>query len=435
MKTYLETLKFLYGLQKRGMKFGLRGIEQLAAALGNPQKRFPAIHVAGSNGKGSTSAMIAAILQSAGYKTGLYTSPHLLDYTERIRIDGVPIAPREVIESAKGLRRVVQRSGATFFETTTAIAFKHFAEHQVDVAVVETGLGGRLDSTNIVDPMVTVITTISREHTDVLGRTLSNIAFEKAGIIKRGVPCVTGVQSKTGLEVIRDRCRRLRAPIVVLDVVESGTGVSTIESSCIDLRVNGTEYRQLKVSLAGRFQIRNAALAALTVQELRRVSTLTLNDSHVRKGLGRIQELTGLNARLSILQRNPLIIADVAHNPEGTERLVESLRSVNMDGFTLVFGVMRDKNVKAMSRELLKVVDRIVLVEPRTDRARPASELVSFFRQRRRNPIVAGTVAEGIEAAKAVRGKQRRILITGSHFVVGEAVAHLQGRKYLTIGQ
>ncbi len=435
MNTYIETLQFLYGLQKQGMKFGLRGIQELTASLGNPQKAFPAIHVAGSNGKGSTSSMIAAMLQSAGYKTGLYTSPHLLDYVERIRINGVPIEERAVVEKVNDVARTVRKSGATFFEATTAIAFRHFADQAVDVAVIETGLGGRLDSTNIVDPLLTIITTISREHTDLLGKTLSKIAYEKAGIIKAGTPCVTGVRSKTALEVIKERCRRKRAPLVVLKMGEGISRTASIDGTRLDLTVNDRAYPNLEISLSGSFQTRNAALAILSVRELARTSSFVIDENSMRTGLARTQELTGLHSRLSIIERDPLVISDVAHNPEGTLRLVEALQSLGMTGLTLVFGVMRDKNVNAMSRELLKVADRIILVEPRTHRARSAEELVSFFRQGKNQPIVAGTVANGIDLAKTAGGKEGKILITGSHFVVAEALAHLQGRKYLTIDQ
>jgi len=417
------------------MKFGLLGIRSLCAELGNPHKSFTAVHVAGSNGKGSTAAMIAAILRSAGFKTGLYTSPHLLDYSERIRINGVPIRRREVIDSANELAPIVRKTGATFFETTTAIAFKHFADFAVDVAVVETGLGGRLDSTNIVYPAVTVITTISREHTDILGKTLSEIAYEKAGIIKTGVACVTGVRSATALQIIKEHCRRKRAPLVPLAMREAGLREMSVDGTRVDLSVNGEIYSDLKISLAGCFQVCNAGLSLLAIRELSRKASFEVTDEAVREGLARTQELTGLHSRLSVISRDPLIIADVAHNAEATQGLVKALHSIGITGISLVFGVMRDKNVRTMSRELLKIAKRVILVQPRTQRARSALELVQFFKQGGIEPIVAGPVSNGVDLVKELEGREGPILITGSHFVVAEALAHIRGRKYLTIDQ
>ncbi|HLF14725.1 MAG TPA: Mur ligase family protein, partial [Bacteroidota bacterium] len=208
------SLRFLHGLQGSGIKAGLGNIRVLLLYLGRPERSFPSIHVAGTNGKGSTSAMIAAALTAAGFRTGLYTSPHLIDFTERIRIDGKKIPLRRVSAYTRRLRRTIRAAKATFFEATTAIAFQYFADEGVDVAVIETGLGGRWDSTNVVTPLVSVITSIGMEHREYLGNTLRKIAFEKAGIIKRGVPCVVGNIPVPAMDVIKNRAARLNSRVI-----------------------------------------------------------------------------------------------------------------------------------------------------------------------------------------------------------------------------
>jgi dihydrofolate synthase/folylpolyglutamate synthase len=212
---YLEVINYLYSLQRFGIKLGLHNIERLLKLLQNPEEKFTSIHIAGTNGKGSTSSFIASILSSSGYKVGLYTSPHLVDFTERIRINGAPISRERVVEYVEILRDEINLLRATFFEVTTAIAFKYFADEKVDFAVVEVGLGGRLDSTNVIKPAVSVITTVSFDHMDVLGEAIEQIAFEKAGIIKEGVPSVTGCEDEKALDVIKKVANEKKSELVV----------------------------------------------------------------------------------------------------------------------------------------------------------------------------------------------------------------------------
>lgn len=417
------------------MKFGLRGIRTLSAELGNPHRAYPSIHIAGSNGKGSTAAMLAAILQSAGYKTGLYTSPHLIDYRERIRINGKLISQKDVVRITERLRPSIRRMGATFFEAATALAFKYFAEEEVDIAVIETGLGGRLDATNIISPLITVITTISHEHTKILGNTLSEIAFEKSGIIKSKVPCVTGVKSKTALEVIRSTCKRKRSPFIILEDPLIQEKERSIDRTVIDISVNGRKFDNLIISMAGSFQERNAALVILTAHQITNGKNFDISEGHLRRGLGNVQQLTGIHCRLSVIGKDPMIIADVAHNPESIKRQVEALRSLGIADVVLIFGAMKDKNVREMSKRLLPISRYVILVSPNTERSRPAVDLAKYFKSGEVDPIIAGSVPEGIRRAKEISKGARGILITGSHFVVGEALAYLQKRKYLTINQ
>lgn len=417
------------------MKLGLRGIGALLRSLGNPHKSFVTIHIAGTNGKGSTAAMIAAVLTAAGYKTGLYTSPHVLDFTERIRINGKTIQPKQVIRLMRKLRPLVQRHRTTFFETVTAMAFQHFAHEKVDVAVVETGLGGRLDATNIVRPVVSVITNIGLEHTDILGRTIRQIAFEKAGIIKRNVPCVTGVRLGPALSVVKRVARKRTAPLLFSKFRKVKLRRESLYGSVIDGSQGKISYKNLKVSLPGRHQIENAALALRVIKLLHRSGRFNVPMSAVRQGLARVQSLSGLHARLAVIQRSPLILADVAHNPDAIAKLTESLKNLKINRVVLLFGVSNDKDYAEMIRLLKPRVDRAIVVAAKTTRACPVWELQREF-VRMGIPCEAETgVPRGIQRAQeVVRGRQP-ILITGSHFVVGEALAFLRKKNYLTINQ
>ncbi len=268
------------------MKFGLQGISRLLKELGNPQRKFRSVHIAGTNGKGSTAAMLAAVLTAAGYRTGLYTSPHLINFEERIRIDGRPIPRKSVAELTSRLSRSIKKQSPTFFEATTAIAFAYFAQKEVDVAVIETGLGGRLDSTNVVKPLLSVITNVTLEHTEILGDTLEKIAFEKAGIIKEKTPCITGVRDDRALAVVKRVCREQHAPLTMGSGFQSIVRKSTLEGTLLDFRIANVNLKRLRLSLPGLFQIQNLALAIAAIEKLRDEFHLELSEEAIRAGPG-----------------------------------------------------------------------------------------------------------------------------------------------------
>lgn len=434
MNSYTEAISYLYGLQKFGMKFGLTGIRALLRAVGNPHKQLRAIHVAGTNGKGSVASMTASIFTAAGYKTGLYTSPHLIDFSERIRINGKPIPQKRVVQFVRLLRPVIERRKSTFFEVVTAMAFNYFAEEKVDIAVIETGLGGRLDATNVVNPLVSVITSIELEHTEILGKKIEAIAMEKAGIIKPRIPVVTAVESKHAMQVIWSVGAKNKSRIVSFEPQSAFVHESSFDGLNIDLIGSQHEYRGLKISAAGEFQVRNAGIALLAAEIAAQRGNFAIDERAIRKGFGAIQANSGLQARLSIIQKNPLVIADVAHNPEAVQMLVHALRSLGLNRFIVVFGVLKDKNFRPMVSSLSQIVARAIVVEPATERARSARDLEKEFRRRRVPTINAGSVREGVQLAKSLR-LPYPILITGSNFVVGEALAEMLGKKYLTISQ
>ncbi len=395
--------------------------------LENPERSFPAIHVAGTNGKGSTSAMIAASLTAAGFRVGLYTSPHLVDFTERIRIDGRKMPIHRVADYTRHLRRQIRRSRATFFDATTAIAFRYFADEGVDIAVIETGLGGRWDSTNVITPLVSVITSIGMEHREYLGNTLRKIAFEKAGIIKRGVPLVVGDIGRPAIDVILKRAARLDSKVTP---IARSTSIRNSRPDAAgltaDFEAGGKMFRRLRVAAAGGYQAHNARLA---LQVLRTLGTaapsFALPVDAIRCGFTSLRELTGFSGRLQLISRDPTILADVAHNPDGMIALARALRELHSGEFRIVFGVMKDKEFGPMLDLLRPLARMFYFVRAATPRSRDPRELSDYCHDRRCPARSAGSVAGGVRMAIDDGQGRDPILVTGSHFVVGEAFRSL----------
>lgn len=416
------------------MKFGLQGIEALLEFLGNPEKKFYSIHIAGTNGKGSTASMIAAMYMAAGYKTGLYTSPHLVSMNERIRINGKPITSRTIARLASKIQPEVVTQKCTFFEAITAIAFQHFAESHVDIAVVETGLGGRLDATNVLQPLASVITTIGLEHTHILGSSIQKIAFEKGGIIKEDVPCLTGARSPDAIRVIKKICERKKSQLIRIDQKSVKIKQSSIQGLRVDISLKNKFMKNVEISLTGEHQASNACLAINTIETVARRSHFKIGSKQVREGLRKIQEYSGIYGRLSVIKHKPLILADVAHNPDAILTLVSSLQKLLIHKVHLLFGLMKDKDFVQIIQHLQKIIQDVFVVEARTDRAIPSRKLAKEFRK------YSSEVSEFVGVKSGLmKVLQKRdgipIVITGSHFVVGEVLAILKKEKYLTINQ
>jgi dihydrofolate synthase / folylpolyglutamate synthase len=414
---YRETIDWLFDLQFVGIKMGLENIRSLAAFWEHPQRRYPIVHVAGTNGKGSTASFIAAGLQAAGYRTGLYTSPHLVDFSERIRVDGVPITEQRVVEYTRALRAEIERLSATFFEATTLMAFRHFADEGVDVAIVETGLGGRLDATNVVDPTLTVITSISVEHTEYLGDTLAEIAAEKAGIIKPGAPCVVARQEQEALDVLRRS-----AAAAGTSLHETGgwkSDLRILDSGGMECRLPGFTH-PVEVGFAGPHQVENAATAVTALRLLRERGFPRLSEDCISEGLRNVRRLGGLRGRLEVLQRKPLLAVDVGHNPDGIRAMLEAWSVAHDIGQTdLVFGVLKNKDLAGIFRILARHSPRsVTLVRAESHEARTLEEMLRLAAE-------AGIEAEGRdEITTAVREKlasagEGAVLLFGSHYVVG----------------
>ncbi len=425
---YEEDLAYLYGLERFGMKLGLGNVTKLLSRVGNPHKSFPSIHVAGSNGKGSVCAFIATILRQAGYRVGLYTSPHLVRFNERIRVDGEEISDQEVVRLVAELRSHAEEMSAesralqpTFFEFTTAMAFRHFQEREIDIAVVEVGMGGRLDATNVVQPEVAVVTRIELEHTQYLGRTVDRIAREKAGIIKEGVPVWTVDQPAA--EVIRERCTEVNSPLRVVgrDIHVERTSCG-VERQTIVIRGNGdSEY---SFPLLGTYQAENAGLAFGVVRELRGKGW-HITDGALRRGYTKTQ----WPCRLQLVHWNPIILLDVTHTPGGAERLRESLQELFPGRKVVaVVGVLEDKDLSGIVSKLAPICRELILTEPDSKRAfrveDAAEALQGVVTVRAIKPV-----SDAVEAAINEADNRDVVLVTGSLYTAGEACLFIDSWK------
>jgi dihydrofolate synthase/folylpolyglutamate synthase len=405
LDSYAEFTRHLADREYFGQRLGLERIESLLGRLGNPQNRFRSIHIAGTNGKGSTAAMLAAILEEAGYKTGLYASPHLEDFCERIRVDGALIAPDEVLRHARHIREL-EVEALTFFELATAIGFLHFAEAGVEVAVVETGLGGRLDATNVLTPVLSIITSIGRDHTAQLGEALEEIAFEKAGIIKPEKPVVVGSVPSEALEVIREQASKKNARFVpvVMDLIPPN----------------------IPISLEGAHQRRNANLALAAVDVLNAVGEMRVDRDAVWRGLGNVR----WPGRLETASEDPWILLDGAHNPDAM-RIVREYLEENLGGRRLkvLFGAMADKEIGKMLAELAPLASEFLLVGTGLERAAPVGTLRALLDDFEGDVRAYPSVAAALEEELPLLASGEALLITGSFYVVGEARRALSTRS------
>jgi dihydrofolate synthase/folylpolyglutamate synthase len=414
-------LAALYRLRRFGIKFGLTAITRLLNGLQNPQDRFPSVHISGSNGKGSTAAILSSILQHGGFKVGLYTSPHLIRFNERIQINGTPIPDDDLAAALEAVRTIyTQGDPPTFFECATAMAFYYFAAKEVDWAVIETGMGGRYDATNVVRPEACIISNISMEHQAYLGNTLAEIAREKAGIIKQGVGVVTGVRQKAALHVIEKIANRRGAALYRL-----GKEIRTRKNAGGTFTYFGIHRRwpRVTVGLAGVHQYANAALA-LGAAELLQEKGVRLSDQAVYEGLAR----TSWGGRLEVAGKRPLVLLDGAHNPSAMKTLRKFLESPSVSGrLILVVGILEDKDWKSMLREVSTMADRIILTRPVCDRAADPHELASFARLLGQEPRVVPHLPDALSLALEEAGPDDTVCITGSLYTVGDAKACLQG--------
>ena len=429
---YPDSVEFLYALgnELKTVKFGLDRIRTLLAALGNPQRACRVVHVAGTNGKGSTCAMIAAGLQAAGYRTGLYTSPHLIEPTERIRINGQDISQPSFVHAFKQVHRCAEAIVAageldmhpTYFETITAMGFLAFAEAGVDWAVVEVGLGGRLDATNVVEPAITAITPVDYDHEAWLGNSIQAIAGEKAGILKPGIPAVFASQRPEALAVLSDRAGALSCPAYETSL----WAVSNLQLHPSGCRFSLTREQPLSLDcpLRGAWQVENARTAAAVLD------LLQLPSPDIERGIAQVR----WPGRLELLATRPEILVDGAHNPSGCAALAEYISNSRGSHRTwLVFGAMRDKAISEMTSLLFPLADELILTAPRQPRAlRPevlaeeAPEAPPSPKQTGRAPFprvrVAPTFADAMALVQQAQPEDR-VFIAGSLFLAGEAKA------------
>lgn len=435
LKKYNETENYLYGLQKHGIKFGLKNSRGLMGILGEPQKSFRSVHIAGTNGKGSTASIIASILRETGFKVGLYTSPHLISFTERIKVNNSPVLESDVIRLVSFIRKAITNAdiNPTFFEFVTAMALYYFAHKKVDWAVVEVGMGGRLDATNILLPDVSVITNISLEHREFLGESLSAIAAEKAGIIKPSVPVVTAATHHEALKVLEGTARDLKSEIHVIDRDFKGTLSSMNEGHIVfdytginPLSKSRKEYRNLALRTSGRHQVLNASVALRTCEVIESKG-LIISDEAVKNGLLN----SDFSGRLEWISRTPPVLIDSAHNPEAAAVLADTVKEIFLSKkIILIMGIMNDKDIEGILKPLIQISDVIILTKPKGERAASPEKLEEGIKSlgkkgsvnlRSATILTTGTVVEAIELAKTICRNDQIILVTGSFYTTGEA--------------
>lgn len=424
-RSYEATRERLYTLQRFGINLGLETISSLLSELGNPQRRFPALHVAGTNGKGSVAAITASILQAAGIRVGLYTSPHLLDFCERIRVRGTCIPEDRVVELFDRIQALPSCAAPpTFFEVATAMAFRYFAEEQVEIAVLEVGLGGRFDATNVCRPVGTVITNVSFDHEKYLGSSLEAIAFEKAGILKQNVPLVMGPVEQPVDGVLQEQARQKQ-----VRTFRFGSEFRSVShaSGAFDFVGMHRNYVNLRCALEGEHQTVNAA-CALAVLEAGVMPRTRIPEWAIRQGL----EQVSWPGRLERLQRRPLILCDGAHNPAAAECLKFYLqRNVQPERrLILVVGMMQDKNLPVFLNTLAPLADVVILTQINSPRAAAVRTLKEAL------PVIDRPVYErdapgaAIDLARCLASENDLVCITGSLFLVGHVKSLVTGTAY-----
>ena len=450
---YAETLSYLFSrlpmftrVGSAAYKANLDNIIKFCNHLDNPQTKFKSVHVGGTNGKGSTSHMLAAILQTAGYKTGLYTSPHLRDFRERIRINGKMINQAEVVSFVEQHKDLIKSIEPSFFEATVAMAFDYFARKKLDIAIIEVGLGGRLDSTNIINPLLSVITYIGYDHMDILGDKLEQIAFEKAGIIKPGVPVIIGKKQEEIAEVFYQKARECASEIVFasdewkierenqkskvksqklknkssdIDNTDSGfLSLSVMPVNAMNQQINqATNY---KLDLNGLYQIYNLATVLSSVNELR-IQGFVISDEHIQSALKQVKTLTGLMGRWQTLSIMPLVICDIGHNEDGITEVLKNIENTPFEKLHIVFGMVKDKDISKVLK-LLPGNASYYFCQPDIPRAKNAGELAEEANAWELCGKAYSSVKEALKSAKENASPNDLIFIGGSTFVVAEIV-------------
>ncbi len=427
MITYAEALGYIYNLNKYGIKLGLNNISYLLFLLGNPHKNLNIIHIGGTNGKGSTAAMISSILQANGFKTGLYTSPHLVDFTERMKINSQNISQEKVCELLERIKPYIEEvsntagyNHPTFFEVITAMAFLYFYEEKVDFLVLEVGLGGRLDATNVCQPLISVITQIDYDHMDKLGNSLKEIAREKSGIIKSGEIVISSSQYDEAYNEIKKITDERNSPLFSIGKeINYQIKKTDIKGSIFDLKGIYNEYKDLHVSLIGKHQVDNAATAIAAIEALR-IKGLSIPTKAIRDGLEKVR----WEGRLEIIQYDPLLVLDGAHNPNGIKIVRQTLEELfSYNRLILVLAIFSDKDYKKMIQIISPLADLIITTKAENPRATPPQVIAKEAEQykNKKKIIVTENITQAINCALSNSKKNDLICITGSLYTVGEA--------------
>jgi dihydrofolate synthase/folylpolyglutamate synthase len=427
---FKDTLEYMYALLPMYQRVGnvafkkdLTNTLKLCQALGNPQDKFKSIHIAGTNGKGSSAHTLASILQSAGYKTGLYTSPHLKSFTERIRVNGTEVDEQFVCSFIASIKELITEIRPSFFEVTVAMAFDYFSKQKVDVAVIEVGLGGRFDSTNIISPIVSLITSIGYDHMDMLGDTLPQIAFEKAGIIKQDTPVVISETQEEIIDVFRRKAQEVNAPLSFADQeIAIASSENFISNRQLSIHWKG-KTMLLQSELGGEYQFKNFP-GIIKVVEILRNQGFKLSDEQIKNGIAYVVQNTGLLGRWQKIGENPLIICDTVHNEAGVKYVVQQLKKLKYNKLFIIWGSVDGKKMDNVLNQLPKDAF-YYFCEPIIPRALKAYLLKELAMQFGLKGEVVPNVNEALNKAKAIAEHEDLIFIGGSNFIIAE-IEHLK---------
>lgn len=419
---YQDAIDYIHNTHKFGMKLGLDNIKRLLMYMGNPQNNLKFIHVAGTNGKGSTCAFINSILFEAGFKVGLYTSPYLEEFEERMRINNQNIPKDKLIYYVEYIKPIIEKmvdegyNHPTEFEIITAIAFKYFCDENVDFVVLEVGLGGRFDATNVIDSsLVSVITTIDYDHMDKLGDTLEKIAFEKAGIIKENGTVVSFYQKDEALKVIEEVSRLKNASLTIMDLNDIKINDFNNEYQVFDYK----NYKNLKIGIIGKHQVYNASLSIMAVEKLKQYG-INISEDVIRRGLSKAR----WPGRIEVISRSPLIVIDGAHNPQGMAALKEALNLFIYNRLILVIGMLKDKDTDSMLKLIVPEADLVITTKPISDRAYTAEELSQKIAYD--DVLHFENIDDAINEALKSAGKNDLILFCGSLYMIGHVRMYLK---------
>ncbi|NLI60255.1 MAG: bifunctional folylpolyglutamate synthase/dihydrofolate synthase [Clostridiales bacterium] len=426
---YNQAIEYIHGTYKFGSKLGLENIKDLLGRLGNPHKKFKYVHIAGTNGKGSVTSMISNILYEAGYKVGMFISPYLENFTERIQVNLNEIPRKELASITEIVKEKVDemvasgRNHPTEFEIVTAIGFFYFAQQNVDIAVVEVGLGGRLDATNVVDkPLLSVITSIGFDHMDILGDSLGKITYEKAGIIKPGAPVISYPQLGVVRDVIRKAAVDKGTPLFEVSGDQISIKEISMEGNIFDFRYEDRQYRNIKLNLIGQHQLLNAA-TALTAIEVMRDLNLTIPEDAIYKGQSKVR----WPGRLEKIHQSPTIIIDGAHNDAGADALANTINTFfPHEKVTLVLGVLKDKEVDAVVRRICPLVHTAIITRPDNPRAMDPNQLGKKVLEYCDKVIIEPKIEKAIDTSIDVAGQKGIVLICGSLYLVGTVRSYIK---------
>lgn len=423
----------MFGLERAGIKYNLKNINVLLKLLGNPEKDFKSVHIAGTNGKGSVSSVINSILIEKGFRTGLYTSPHIIDFRERILVNGIFIGRKFILNFFNEHYDNIENIKPSFFEITTALAFKYFSYKKINYAVIETGLGGRLDSTNVLLPVLSIITSIGIDHTEFLGNTLKEITIEKAGIIKNKIPVVIGSVSSIPEKIFKKIAKEKKSEIIFAEKNYNLKNVKPAgEGFYFDMKW-GDNIKRFFLPLIGDFQKKNIKTALASVDVLAKNEKIIFTFREISEGLAKLKTNSNLHGRFELISKNPKIVIDVSHNLQGLQNIKNNLKYFRYEKLFIIFGMMKDKQYKESIDELSAIkAEKIILTKPDYKRAAEPDELYEAVTGREGMFETRKNIKEAFEYVTSTATIKDLILITGSFFLVGDflKISKLKPQKH-----